>query len=365
VGIFLTDSMNKSKRIKAFVELGNFLSQFSSENTKQTENPLNALYYENFKSLLSKVSLENRWFTPLHVHASIHGICSFLKEEKLTKWMARYPISDENTGIKVAVIMAGNIPMVGFHDLLCVLISGHRFIGKLSSKDNQLLNFVAQLLIAINPEFESLIHFQSERLSGENKFDAIIATGSNNSARYFEAYFSKYDHIIRRNRNSLAVLSGKEGDEELKALGKDVFMYFGLGCRNVSKLYLPKNYNIPHLLDCWNDYSFVKTHNKYMNNYDYQRSLLLMNRIEHLDNGFLLLRENQEISSPIGVVNYEYYSEINDLKIKLNTNSDLIQCIVSTEVKNAIPFGKTQEPELWDYADDVDSMEFLSQLKSK
>ncbi|PCH70111.1 MAG: acyl-CoA reductase [Bacteroidales bacterium] len=355
--------MNKSERIKAFVELGDFLSQFSSEDAIRAEHRLNSTFYYEFEALLKRVSNENLWFTPLHVHESINGICSFLKEQKLIDWVNRYSISDQNTQLKVAIIMAGNIPMVGFHDMLSVLISGHSFIGKLSSKDNHLLNFVSKLLIEINSEFEELISFQSERLSGKNKFDAIIATGSNNSARYFEAYFKKYNHIIRRNRNSVAVLSGEETNEELEALGRDVFLYFGLGCRNVSKLYIPKGYNLVHLLDCWEKYSFVNDHNKYANNYDYQRSMLLMNRIEHLDTGFVLLNENTEIASPIGVVNYEYYSEINDLENILNKNSELIQCIVGNTIQNAIPFGKAQEPELWDYADNVDTIKFLSQLK--
>jgi hypothetical protein len=357
--------MNKSERISAFIELGNFLSQFSSEDAKPNDHRLNSAYYGDFEALLTRVSNENLWFTPLHVHESINGICNFLQEQNLNEWINRYSISDQNTQLKVAIIMAGNIPMVGFHDMLSVLITGHSFIGKLSSKDNQLLNFVSKLLIEINSEFEELITFQSERLSGENKFDAIIATGSNNSARYFEAYFKKYDHIIRRNRNSVAVLFGDETDEELEALGRDVFLYFGLGCRNVSKLYIPKGYNLVHLLDCWKNYSFVNNHNKYANNYDYQRSMFLMNRIHHLDTGFVLLNENTEIASPIGVVNYEYYSEINELENNLKTNSELIQCIVGMKIPNAIPFGKAQEPELWDYADNVDTMEFLSQLKSK
>ncbi len=357
--------MNKSERIQAFVELGDFLSQFSSGDAIRQEHRLNSTFYDEFKALLERVSNENLWFTPLHVQESLKGICSFLKEEKLNEWLNSYTISDKNTKLKVAIIMAGNIPMVGFHDMLSVLISGHSFIGKLSSKDNQLLNFVSKLLIKINSEFEDLISFQSERLSGENKFDAIIATGSNNSARYFEAYFKKYNHIIRRNRNSVAVLSGEETIEELEALGRDVFLYFGLGCRNVSKIYIPKGYNLVHLLDCWKNYSFVNDHNKYANNYDYQRSMFLMNRIEHLDTGFVLLRENTEINSPIGVVNYEYYTEINDLENNLNTNSDLIQCIVSSAFPNTIPFGKAQEPELWDYADNVDTLKFLSLLKTK
>lgn len=357
--------MNLSERIKSFIELGNFLSQFRSEDETRLNHPLNSIFYDDFKELLSKISIENLWFTPFHVHESINGICTFLNKEKLEEWLSEYVVNDQTSDLKVAVIMAGNIPMVGFHDMLSVLISGHHFIGKLSSKDNQLLDFISKMLIEINPEFKTLISFQSERLSAENKFDAIIATGSNNSVRYFESYFSKYPNIIRRNRNSVAIINGKESVDEIKSLGRDVFLYFGLGCRNVSKLYLPKGYNIATILDNWEEYSSVIDHNKYANNYDYQRSLLLMNKIDHFDNGFLLLTENSEIASPIGVVYLEYYSEINDLEEKLNSIPDQIQCIVSNNYNNAIPHGKAQQPELWDYADDVDTMSFLTGLKSK
>lgn len=364
IGVFLNQTMNLSERIKSFIELSDFLSQFRSENEVKINHPLNSIFYDDFKTLLCRISNENLWFTPFHVHASINGICTFLNKEKLEEWLSEYVVSDQNTDLKVAVIMAGNIPMVGFHDMLSALISGHHFIGKLSSKDNQLLDFVSKILIEINPEFQKLISFQSERLTGENKFDAIIATGSNNSARYFEAYFKKYQHIIRRNRNSVSILTGKESEAELQALGNDIFLYFGLGCRNVSKLYVPVGYSFTTLLDTWQKYSYVANHNKYANNYDYQRSLLLMNRIEHFDNGFLLLTENQSVASPIGVVNYEFYSEIDDLKASLKLNSDHIQCVVSNELDNSIPYGKAQEPELWDYADNVDTMAFLTNLKS-
>lgn len=354
--------MKIQERISAFVELGKFLKQFSKEEIQITKHELNARYFEEFKELLNRVSNENLWFTPSHVRASINGICQFLTEGNLNQWLKKYQVSENNTNKNVAVIMAGNIPMVGFHDMLSVLISGHTFIGKLSTKDNQLLDFIAKLLINLNPEFENLIHFQSGQLSGETSFDAIIATGSNNSARYFDAYFSKYPNIIRRNRNSVAVISGNETEEEIKALGNDIFLYFGLGCRNVSKLYIPKDYDITNLLKHWEDYKHIIDHSKYANNYDYQRSLLLMNKIQHYDNGFLLLQENTEIASPIGVVYFEYYSELQDIEQKLKLDSESIQCIVASDLDDAIPFGKAQEPQLWDYADNVDTMQFLTNL---
>lgn len=352
--------MKRTDRIKAFVELGRFLEQFTCEKNDSANHPLNEKYYQNFTLLLEQVSRENLWFTPLHVKESIHGICSFLKEDKLDKWLNKYSIADENTNKTIAVIMAGNIPMVGFHDLLSVLISGHKFIGKLSSKDNQLLDSIAQLLIEINPDFKDLIHFQQEQL--KSGFDAIIATGSNNSARYFEAYFGKYPHIIRGNRNSVAVLSGKESSIELEELGKDIFLYFGLGCRNVSKLYFPEGYDIKSLLDCWKKYDYIIEHSKYANNYDYQKSLLLMNKSNHFDNGFVLLQESKAIASPIALVNYEFYDQLSNLEKELEKNADSIQCTVSNCIDNMIPIGKAQEPELWDYADNVDTMQFLTQL---
>ena len=355
--------MNIKERVSALIELGEFLSQFSSSDTIKVEHRLNSIFFENFENLLERVSAENLWFTPEHVRSSVKGICHFLKESNLTKWINTYSISENNTGIKVAVIMAGNIPMVGFHDMLCVLISGHKFIGKLSSKDNHLLDFVAKILVEINSEFKDLIQFQSGQLNNSNSFDAIIATGSNNSARYFDAYFSKYPNIIRRNRNSVAIITGNESSEELKALGNDIFLYFGLGCRNVSKLYLPYGYDLKKLFSNWQTFEPLINHSKYANNYDYQRSLLLMNKIDHYDNGFLLLQENENIASPIGVVYYEFYSELIDIETKLKLESENIQCIVGSKFANAVDFGKAQEPQLWDYADNVDTMQFLTKLE--
>lgn len=354
--------MQTEKRVEAFVELGKFLAQFKEENTKPNLLPLNDAYYTDFKQLLAIVAHENLWFTTASVHAAIAGVCEMLQPQKLEQWLQKYTVANANTAIKVAVVMAGNIPMVGFHDMLCVLISGHTFVGKLSSKDNQLLEFIAKLLVAINPEFEALIKFTNERLGSSNGFDAIIATGSNNSARYFDAYFSKYPNIIRRNRNSVSVISGNETKLELQQLGNDVFQYFGLGCRNVSKLYLPENYDIAILLDEWEGFKTVINHSKYANNYDYQRSLLLMNNTPHFDNGFVLLQEKTELSSPIGVLYYEYYSDKNQLQKNLQLQANNIQCVVG-EVTEGVPFGKAQQPELWDYADGVDTLKFLTQLK--
>ncbi len=355
--------MQIQKRVEAFVTLAEFLSQFKTAEAEKNNSRLNEEFYVDFQQLLTAVSQENLWFTKASVHTAIAGICKMLQPEKLQQWLQKYEVSDASTGIRIAVIMAGNIPMVGFHDMLCVLLAGHTFIGKLSSKDNQLLDFIAGMLTAINPEFETLIQFSHARLGGSNNFDAVIATGSNNSARYFDAYFSKYPNIIRRNRNSAAVLSGNETNEQLRDLGKDVFQYFGLGCRNVSKLYLPKGYDITNLLDQWKCFEYLADHSKYANNYDYQRSILLMNSTPHFDNGFVLLQESTQLSSPIGVLYYEYYTDKKLLESRLQLLSENIQCIVREDSTDYVAFGKAQEPELWDYADGVDTMQFLTQLK--
>lgn len=356
--------MNTSERIEAFVTLGRFLEQFQTAENDQNNHALNEQFYDDFSNLIDHAHLDNAWFTSSHVRKSIQGICSFLNTEKLHEWSALYEISNCSTNKRVAVVMAGNIPMVGFHDMLCVLISGHNFIGKLSTKDNRLLDFISRLLVEINSEFKNLISFKNERLNSKQDFDAIIATGSNNSARYFESYFSKYPHIIRRNKNSVAVINGNETKEELQKLGLDVFLYFGLGCRNVSKLYVPKDYDITKILDAWQDYEASVDHNKYANNHDYQRSLYLMNAIKHYDNGFLLMKEDHSISSPIAVLHYEHYQNLEQINTHLEENSESIQCIVSQVGANTIPFGDAQMPQLNDYADNVDTMAFLCQLNS-
>jgi hypothetical protein len=258
----------------------------------------------------------------------------------------------------VAVVMAGNIPAVGFHDLLCVLISGNRLMARLSSNDKQLLPAICDMLVGIEPGFADRFSFTEEQISG---FDAVIATGSNNTARYFNYYFGKYPHIIRKNRNGVAVLTGNETEKELKALGEDIFTYFGLGCRNVSKLFIPDGYDVKILLDALQVFEKAGDHHKYHNNYDYNKSIYLVNGDDHFDNGFLLLKEDASIASPVSVVYFERYSAIGKLNDLINGNLEDIQCVVSTDRKihGAIPPGTTQHPKLWDYADGVDTMKFL------
>lgn len=256
-------------------------------------------------------------------------------------------------------MLAGNIPLVGFHDLLSVLISGHHVQLKLSSKDSKLIQYLIKHLIWLEPAFEKIIKIKENKL--EN-FDAVIATGSDNSARYFEYYFGKYPNIIRKNRSSCVILNGNESEEEMEALGEDIFSYFGLGCRNVSKAFVPKGYDLAKILSRWESYKEIIHHHKYCNNYDYQKSILLVNLIPFLDNGFILLQENEKLVSPISVLFYEYYTDQEDLEIKLNINKEKIQCIVGSNSLATVPFGGAQYPEVWDYADNVDTLTFLEKL---
>lgn len=337
--------MNLNERITAFEKLGRVL-----QTIDETE----------LDTLLSNVRNQNPWFTEDQVKTALSGITKFLAKSTLQQWTLGYDLPGNNTKT-IGVAMAGNIPLVGFHDFLCVLIAGYHLKAKLSSQDNLLLPWIAQHLITIEPRFSEFISFE-ERLNGVS---VMIATGSDNTARYFEYYFRSIPHIIRKNRSSCAVILGEESAHELKTLGKDVFSYFGLGCRNVSKIFVPEGYDFKPMLDQWNDYQDIIHHNKYCNNYDYQKSILLVNRIPFLDTGFLLLTESHQLVSPIAMVYYEAYVDQEDLRQKLEIQKEKIQCIVSANgwFNRSIPFGMAQFPEVWDYADGVDTLRFL-ELKS-
>jgi len=306
---------------------------------------------------------ENKWFTPENTRTALQSVANaFLDREKLTDWAARYAIGQQPHPEKtVGLIMAGNIPLVGFHDWLCVLVAGHRAKIKLSDKDKRLLPFLIKKMGEWAHESWEYTEFltENDRLKD---FDAVIATGSNNSARYFEQYFSQYPHLIRRNRNGIAVLNGLESIADLSALGRDIFTYFGLGCRNVSKIYVPHGYHFDTLLEVLHEYREIVHHNKYKNNFDYNLTLLLLNQTPYLNNGCLLLKEDPSLQARIAVVHYEYYDDLPDLDTLLATKSAEIQCIVSNVhllQTPVLPFGKTQAPGLMDYPDGVDVMEFL------
>jgi len=330
--------MNLQERINAFSKLGDAILK-NKENLKQGK--------------------QNPWFTEINLKYALTEIGNSLSKENIEKWVSGYPtLQVKKDAKKIGVITAGNIPLVGFHDFLSVLISGNKFVGKLSSKDDKLMPAVIKLLLEIEPKFTDYIFISQNKL--EN-FDAVIATGSNNSARYFEYYFGKYPHIIRKNRNSVAVITGKETDEELQLLADDIFLYFGLGCRSVSKLFLPDNYDLDNIFRNSLKHKEIINHNKYANNYDYNRAIYLMNLTEFKDNGIMLMKEDIGMASPVSVVYFEHYSKIETVKQRLEIEKDNIQCIVADEVviKDAVFFGESQKPQLWDYADNVDTIEFL------
>jgi hypothetical protein len=349
--------MTLETKKSVFVELGRFLSQFSEDNTiKKPEVVKNDPFFDDFIDLIKLSQSHNGWYTPEQVYFSIQSWASALTEENLNQWLAPYSIETPKPK-NIAIILAGNIPLVGFHDFLSVLISGHNVLVKTSSNDQHLLPFLAKYIIAIEPKLADKITFVEGKL--EN-FDAVIATGSNNTARYFEYYFKDKPSIIRKSRNSVAVLTGKETKEQLTALGEDIFRYFGLGCRNVSKLFVPKGYSFDAFFEAIFEYQDVIHYEKYANNYDYNKAVFLMSNFKLLDNGFLTLKEDKSHASPISSVFYEFYDNINELQTRLEEERDQIQCVVSTNlIENSINFGQTQHPKLSDYADNVDTISFL------
>ncbi|SDG86184.1 acyl-CoA reductase [Psychroflexus sediminis] len=343
--------MTLDTRIEAFSELG-----FSLQNYIESKNS-SSNFSQKLTNILRSAELQNAWFTQDQIHSSLKDWAQALTKSNLNNWLDPY-VFENLSKKRVAVVMAGNIPLVGFHDFLSVLITGHTFIGKLSSNDSLLVPFLAEELIAIEPGFKSKIEFTKEKLP---EFDAVIATGSNNTARYFEYYFKDKPHIIRKNRNSAAILDGTESKEDLEALGDDVFKYFGLGCRNVSKLFVPEAYDFDKFFKAMFRYKDVINHHKYANNYDYNKAVYLMSSVKLLDNGFLLLKEDLQFSSPIGTLFYETFSDESHLKQRLEEEKKNIQCIVGAHKYGEVDFGKAQHPKLSDYADGVDTLEFLIQ----
>lgn len=337
------------QRIQAFVRLGKLFSAIGAG-----EGP------EYAEAVIQKAYAGNAWFTPENIRQSFAALGEMLGENSLRTWVSAYPylLSGEPgpPSKTIALVMAGNIPMVGFHDLLCVLISGKRALVKLSSDDAVLMPAIVFMLAEIDRELALQIEFAQGKLQ---QFDAVIATGSNNTARYFEYYFGKYPNIIRKGRSSLAVLDGTESEEELAGLAKDVFSYFGLGCRNVTKVFLPVDFDLNRLFAAFFPYSDIVNHNKYANNYDYHRALWMLNGDDLLENGFLLLKEDKALISPVGSLFYERYSDRGDLLEQLSSRSEEVQCTVG---HGFVPFGKAQCPSLADYADGVDTMAFLGRV---
>ncbi len=331
--------MNLQKRIEILQSLQKYLSANGEE----------------WQHIKTKASFQNGWFTEAFIDLAVENICNeFLQKEKLEQWARHYHLDDNVGGKNMGIVMAGNIPLVGFHDFLTVFISGHKQTIKLSSKDDILLKHLVEKMTAWEPSLTAYIAF-ADMLKG---CDAYIATGSNNTARYFEQYFSKYPSIIRRNRTSVAVLTGEETQDELQLLSDDIHQYFGLGCRNITQLFVPAGYDFVPLLSAFDKYTYFADHHKFKNNYDYQLSIALLNNVFYMTNGSLLLIESDAIFAAISRLNYSFYEDEKKLLDQLAGNND-IQCICG---KNGIAFGQAQCPSLMNYADGVDTMQFLLTL---
>ncbi|MGH1436060.1 MAG: acyl-CoA reductase [Lewinella sp.] len=341
--------MTKEERYNALVRLGELLREGNDEFLQAS---------------IKRSAIHNGWFTEANQQQAINAIATqMLDPEALTEWIGTYDLPEITVAKQVGVVMAGNLPLVGFHDLLAVFMSGHQAVLKLSDKDPYLIPAILRALKLIDERTADYFKIVT-KLAG---FDAVIATGSNNSARYFKEYFSEYPHIIRQNRNAVAVLTGEESKEELLALGHDIFDYFGLGCRNVSKLYLPEGYDFKPLLEALHEYRHqLINHTKYKNNFDYNYALYVLNRVPYEANGCILMTENASLQSPIATLHYEYYSSVEAITTTLLLREDEIQLVVSQlSLAGLSPYklGDAQQPGLSDYADGVDTMAFLLSLQ--
>ncbi len=348
--------MKRKELIRGFVQLGKLFTVLGKDEPwNATETGITEEEFNHLKTLVHKQFFLNGWFIQENVEYALRSLGSQLTDEKLEEWLENYSFSE--TPKKVAIIMAGNIPLVGFHDFLSVLISGNSAVCKLSSDDKSLLPALVDCLIKFVPEVKDRIMFTIGRIG---EVDAVIATGSDNSLTYFNQYFGKYPHIFRKNRTSVAVISGNESKEDFNALGHDIFDYFGLGCRNVSHLFLPKGFELKRFFEGIIGHSNVINHNKYGNNYDYNKAIFLMNQHVLFDNNFVLLRESDLLFSPLSMVHYQFYENQLEVDQYLVAHKDKIQVVVG---ENYTPFGSAQSPLLSDYADGVDTLDFLNGLK--
>lgn len=342
--------MKQDFKIHGLSKLGKFLHQFLEKPTEDYSQDEAELF-----TLMKRSELENPWFTIENQRFCFKNWADILKEENIKNWLSKYKISQHSK--RVGLILAGNIPLVGFHDVICVILSNHIPIIKLSSKDKLILPF---LLNKWGEFSEWNLEYQSvEKLT---EYDAVIATGSNNTARYLEYYFKDSLSIIRKNRTSVAVLKGDETNEELQHLAEDIFRYFGLGCRNVTRLFIPKDFELSPLFENFLNFKEIINHHKYANNYDYNRAIYLLNQEKFWDNNFIMLKEDEALFSPLSVINFSRYENIEEVKAFLDENETNIQCIVANpelEIVDSIHFGEAQNPNLDTYADNVDTMKFL------
>ncbi len=340
---------NYESKLNFLMDLGDRKAAFVALREK-----ILGLNKSDIENLTVAANSRNAWFTSDNIKNALEGITHMLEEAKLSQWLGSYKLEPEVPQL-VGIVMAGNIPFVGFHDLLCVLISGNVAVVKPSSDDQFLTETLVNWIFEVEPRFKKNLELRDKL----NEIDAVIATGSDNTSRYFEYYFKNIPHIIRKNRTSIAVLHCDESEEELVGLGDDIFSYFGLGCRNVSKLYTPEGYDVTQLFEHFDRHKEIIHHHKYRNNYDYYKSIYLVNKTPHLDTGFLLTTSTNELVSPISVLYHQAYKDRSELEQILKLNQSKIQCVVE---KGKTPFGTTQRPELWDYADEIDTISFLSSL---
>ncbi len=346
--------MDRTKTITTFSILGDSLKKWGNGTNEKSFNPFVIQEFgEKMKLAIKGAKAQNGWFSEENVKESYRQIGTVLNKKALKEWVDRYPLI--STSKTVGLILAGNIPLVGFHDVLAVIFSGNKAQIKLSSDDKLLIPLLLDIVTTLQPELADRFEFV-DRLS---TIDAVIATGSNNTARYFEKYFGHLPHIIRKNRTAVAVINGSESKDELLALGKDIFTYYGLGCRNVSHLILPKDYDLDHIFGAVIDYNDVINHNKYANNYDYYKAIYLMNQEDIIENGFMLMRASKELYAPVAVLHYHFYENESELNEYLEEHKDKIQVVIG---KNYTAFGTAQSPQLDDYADGIDTMQFLTSL---
>ncbi|MDQ3051109.1 MAG: acyl-CoA reductase [Bacteroidota bacterium] len=340
--------MQKREQLAAWKQTVEVIQQLLANQRDQQ-------WMEDFENTLYRSEMANPWFTNVQLKTALEGICRLLEEATLEKWMLSYP-NNTHSPLNVGIIMAGNIPLAGFHDFLSVLSSGNKVIAKLSASDQYLLPFVARIFFSFIPKMESRFEVASQL----KQIDAIIATGSNNTSRYFEYYFGKMPHVFRKNRNSAAIITGTENEFDFMLLGRDIFTYYGMGCRNVSKLFVPRNYSFNLFFENISSFGEVMQHNKYMNNFDYHQALYLLNRQNFLTNNFLIVIEEKALSSPVGVLHFEYYDDEQDLNNKLQSVKEELQCVVGK--KGPVHYGQAQFPAIDDYADGFDTMAFLASL---
>lgn len=347
--------MKKESLVQAFCQLGLVMRNIGENKPWESfDIGITASEYDEFNALMGALKHHNGWFTEEMIRKAIGNLGESLNKENLEQWCDQYTFSKKPKTI--AVIMAGNIPLVGFHDFLCVLLSGNRIMAKMSSEDDKLLPVLAEFLICFYPEVKDFISFSDRNMKG---FDAVIATGSNSSFLHFEQYFSKYPHIFRKNRTSIAILDGTESESQLKALGDDIFVFFGRGCRSVSHLLLPRSFEINKVFEHIVHQGAVINNKKYGNNYDYNKAVHLMNQEKLLDNNFVLLKETKLLSSPLGMLYYHFYDDVDEVNSYCEEHKDSIQCRVGA---GGLPFGTAQSPKLNDYADNVDTMQWLNSL---